>query len=606
MGCLFGYFGKPADGLLDSMAKILAHRCKGGSEQSRLTINDQLVAEIGHGIPPWSRGPQVAEIPEKHLAFGYSGVFFNSNGVFSDNEIRNGNGASEAIADSSNIRGDIVTFEKDPEKTLQSLEGAFVAALALGDHFYLSRDPAGIKVVYWTLCGRRLLFASEIKALFADPEVPRKMRIGALPEYLTFSFIPGKRTMFDNIHELQPGSMLTFSRGEIRTHRYFVFERNEWDGKSNRTDSEYTEQVRIDLEQSVRECCEISGSPPAVFVSGGIDSSLVLAILANQVPQVPIKTFSVHFGAKYENENEFVSMIQERYRTDHTWLEIRPSKFIKQMRRIIWSLDDPIGDPITVPNFLLAQAASRVTGVVLNGEGGDPCFGGPKNIPMMLSRLYGPLPGETESGWLERNYLLSYKKCFSDLAQILNPDVLKASGGEEALIAILRPFFQNKAPKNFLNKLMNINIRLKGGNLILVKVDKMTSVNGLLALAPLFSKRIIEASMACPPGLKLVGNVEKAILKLAVRDIVPEPIVHRPKSGMMVPVRFWFQKEMRRYAKKVLSRSNLGKLGFFNIDYVKSLLKYDKTEIQSARYGLKLWMLITFMLWYEQMVEGKK
>ncbi len=182
--------------------------------------------------------------------------------------------------------------------------------------------------------------------------------------------------------------------------------------------------------------------------------------------------------------------------------------------------------------------------------------------------------------------------------------MLTESGGEDALTAIISPFLSSQTPRSFLNKLMTINIRLKGANLILVKVDKMSSANGLLALPPLFSKRIIETSMICPPDLKLAGNIEKNVLKRAVEDIVPTPIVLRPKSGMMVPVRFWFQGEMKRYARKVLSKKNVNRLGFFNPAYVRKLLNYDKEEIQSARYGLKLWMLITFMFWYEQMIEG--
>jgi len=133
----------------------------------------------------------------------------------------------------------------------------------------------------------------------------------------------------------------------------------------------------------------------------------------------------------------------------------------------------------------------------------------------------------------------------------------------------------------------------------------MTSANGLLALAPLFSRRIIETSMACPPRLKLQGNIEKGILKAAMTDILPAAIINRPKSGMMVPVRFWMQGEMRRYARRLLSKRNLKRTGFFNVEYVRKILDYDKSEIWGNRHGLKLWMLVTFMLWYEQMVEGK-
>jgi asparagine synthase (glutamine-hydrolysing) len=125
-----------------------------------------------------------------------------------------------------------------------------------------------------------------------------------------------------------------------------------------------------------------------------------------------------------------------------------------------------------------------------------------------------------------------------------------------------------------------------------------------LALPPLFSRRIIETSMSCPPRMKLEGAVEKSVLKKAVRDIVPEPIIARPKVGMMVPVRFWFQGDMRRYGEKLLARKNLQRIGLFNPDYVKRLINYEMEGVPGLRHGLKLWMLITFLLWHEQMVEA--
>ncbi|MFC1858405.1 asparagine synthetase B family protein [Thermodesulfobacteriota bacterium] len=604
MGCLFGYCGKPARGLLDKMAGVLRHRCADGFEKTSINTGPDHVVKIGHGIPSWDADSHVAKIPDFNIVFGYAGVIFNAEDISSEKEFLPHVNRPRTGSDlAAKLLAGIAT---SPEEKIRQIEGAFVAVLAQGTKLTLVRDPAGIKVLYWARNKERLLFSSEVKALFADPAVPRKLRTEALPEYLTFSFIPGDRTMFEDVQELQPGTTLTSQEDRVLIHRHFLFEQLEWKDGEIGNENEYAVRLRSELEISVRECCRFDGTPPAVFLSGGIDSSAVLALLAQEFPHETIKTFSVHFGPDYANENEFVAMMAGKYQTDHTWLEICPKSFLKRMRRIIWHLDDPIGDPITVPNFLMSEAASKVSRVVLNGEGGDPCFGGPKNIPMLLALFYGPRPGEASHGWLERNYLLSYRKCFTDLAQMLDPAILKASGGEEALISIITPYLHSEVPRNFLNRLMATNIRLKGANLILVKVEKMTSANGLLALAPLFSKRVIEASLACPPTLKLDGNIEKGILKKAVKDIVPAPIVKRPKSGMMVPVRFWLRGEMRRFAKKILSKRNLTRLGYFNPQYVKKLIDYDKTEIQGTRYGLKLWMLITFMLWHEQMVEKKE
>ncbi|MCP5197571.1 MAG: asparagine synthase [Gammaproteobacteria bacterium] len=590
MACLFGYCGPPAEGLLARMAALLKHRCVLGWEQvSGVTVTGDRV-EIGHGIAAWNRKTQLTQWGSDLL--GYGGVLFNRDELSAQDS-----GATESTARL------LVKFRHASESCLEALTGCFVLAACLDNAFYLLRDPAGVKVVYWTVCNGRLLFASEIKALFADPALPRRMRVGALPEYLSFSFVPGPGTLFEGIEELQPGSILHFRDGQAQLRRHFRFEERTVEAGSAVQD--YPLLVRTALEQSVAECLAVQPDKrPAVFLSGGIDSSAVLAVAARQLPEVRLPTFSAHFGAEYARENEFVQLMVDRYRTDHHWLEIRPDGFLEQLRDIIWRLDDPIGDPVTVPNYLLAQAASQVADVVLNGEGGDPCFGGPKNIPMLMARLYGPLPGEPTTGWLERNYLRAFQRCYQDLSVLLDPALLREAGGEEALVAWLEPYFQAPEPRDFVNKLMSINIRLKGANLILVKVEKMSAAHGLLALPPLFSRRIIEASMMCPPGEKLTGAVEKSVLKRAVRDGVPEAIIARPKSGMMVPVRFWFQGEMRRYGQKLLSRRQIQRGGLFNPDYVERLLNYEMEGVPGLRHGLKLWMLMTFLLWHEQMVEG--
>lgn len=594
MSCLFGYCGPPAEGLLARMAALLTHRCPLGWERTGGVTATGDDVEIGHGRAAWNQPAQLARHTQDQL--GYGGVLFNLDDVATP--------ADPALPPAQRLLT-ALSRRDQTETGLEALSGAFVLAAQIGDTLYLLRDPAGVKVLYWTVHAGRLLFASEIKALFADPALPRRMRAGGLPEYLTFSFVPGTRTLFEGIEELPPGSILQFRQGQARVRRHFCFE--EWEDADQGKPVDYPALVREALEQSVAECLVVSPNRlPAFFLSGGIDSSAVLAVAARQQPEARFPTFSAHFGPEYARENDFVQLMVDRYHPDHHWLEIRPGGFLEQLREIIWRLDDPIGDPVTVPNYLLAQAASQVADVVLNGEGGDPCFGGPKNIPMLMARLYGPLPGEPSTGWLERNYLRAFQRCYQDLRALLNPDLLREAGGEEALIGLLEPYFQAPRPRDFVNRLMGINIRLKGANLILVKVEKMSSAHGLLALPPLFSRRIIETSMRCPPGVKLEGAVEKSVLKKAVGDLVPEPIIARPKCGMMVPVRFWFQGDMRRYGQKLLSRQQIQRDGLFNPDYVERLLNYEMEGVPGLRHGLKLWMLMTFLLWHEQMVEGGK
>jgi asparagine synthase (glutamine-hydrolysing) len=335
-----------------------------------------------------------------------------------------------------------------------------------------------------------------------------------------------------------------------------------------------------------------------VFLSGGLDSSLVTAEVARR-HDGPVKTYAIHFGADYPHELDFAREVAERCGTEHEEVLIRPESFLPRLRRIVWHLDEPIGDPITVPNFELASHVAAEQRIVFNGEGGDPVFGGPKNLPMMLHHWYGHA---REENFREKRYLASYRRGYEILASVLTPEWRRRIDPERDLEGILRPFFRGERPRALLNKLMTINIRLKGAHLILPKVERMTQASGLTAHAPLFDERLIRLSFEMPPRLKLARGVEKLVLKRAYADSLPESVIARPKSGMRVPVHFWFQKEMRRYARKLLGRRELDRAGIFEPREVEGLLRYE-SERGPGRFGLRLWMLLTFEIWRRIVLE---
>jgi len=564
MDCLFGVCGAGAPDLLTRMAARMTHRCRDGWQRLDGRLADGTPLSVARG---WC-----GNAPPRHLHTTSHGLL--------------------------GIAGQISDLPAAPME-IPALSGAFVLAMGHHDELLLARDPAGVKVLYWARTGNRLLFASEVKALFADPDLPRRLRPGALPEYLTFSFVPGSGTMFEGVAELEPGTTLSWRAGRARLARHFRPEENltvdrpAWP----------VERLRAELVAATRECLREAPPRPGVFLSGGIDSSAVLALAARERGE-GLPTFSVDFGPGYPSENPFIELMVRRYRTDHHRLSVRPRDFLAEFADIIYRLDEPIGDPVTVPNFLLARMASQVTPLILNGEGGDPCFGGPKNIPMLLAKLYGPPPGEPADGFLERCYLASFGRCYRDLERLLSPELLAAAGGQEALEAQVRPFIHGQQPPALQDRLHWLNIRRKGANLILVKVEKMTSGHGLTALAPLFTRRMVEASLALPPEQKLRGSEEKWLLKEAVKDIVPAPIVVRPKSGMQVPLRLWFRGELRRYIRRQLSRRQIRRQGLFNPAAVGELARLSPEVLSDRAYGFKLWMLLTFVYWHQQLVEA--
>jgi len=476
------------------------------------------------------------------------------------------------------------------------LHGAYVVAIRDGSTCHVIRDGAGVRTAYYGCFDGRFLFAVEPKGVLAAPGFPRRIRPGAVAQYLTFSFVPGATTMLEGLHEIPAGHVVTSVDGqEPKLERYFRFEEQPTE---ERSDQEWVGEFRNALLGAVAERIP-HGEDVGLFLSGGIDSSVVAVEAARQIgPE--LKTYSIHFGDRYPHELDFAHAVANRLGTDHEDVLIQPQDFLPRLREMIWHLDDPIGDPITMPNFELSARVASEVRWVFNGEGGDPLFGGPKNMSMLLHHWYGGV--ERDESFRERMYLASYRRGYDELQRLLTPEWREQYDEDDELVAVLRPFFKCERPSHFLDKLLAINIRLKGAHLILPKVERMTTAWGLTALSPFFDDRLIGLSFRMPPTMKLRRGIEKWVLKRAYENDLPAEVIARPKSGMRVPVHFWFQGELKRYARKILSPRQIREAGIFNADRVEQLLSYD-TEEGPGRYGLRLWMLLSFEIWRRIVVE---
>lgn len=498
----------------------------------------------------------------------------------------------------------IQLYKKFGTEFFKELEGKFVFALfdKFNKKLFLIRDQIGERALYYWIDSKKIIFSSEIKAILQNNEVKKEVNLGSLEKYFTFSYVPSSETMIKGIFELLPANYLSIDEsGKVEIKEYWDLISQIDSRKENTSEEELISELRYLLEDSVKKQIPNENENLGILLSGGIDSSLISA-LAQKFRKNQIHTYSTHFGEKYPNELYYSSMVAEHIKSNHKVIEIKPRKFLEELHHIIYCLDDPIGDPITVPNFILAREAKKDSSIILNGEGGDPCFGGPKNIPMVLSEFYST---DNSKYSREKYYLRSYKKCYEDLPYLLSENVLKdLKNNYQSMEEFLHPYFENERLNTFLDELMFLNIKLKGCHHILVKVDKMTSANKIDARAPLFSAKISQFSFKIPPKYKLNGRVEKFILKKAVEDILPHEVVYREKSGMMVPVRYWFQKDLKRFAKKVLSPKYIKNQGYFNPKFVKNLLDYNFDVTSKAHIGLKLWMLLTFEIWHSIFIEN--
>ena len=477
-------------------------------------------------------------------------------------------------------------WERWGGESLSLLEGMF--ALVICDRerqeLWLIRDRTGSRTLYYTTSSSTRWVAPRLRTL--TPYRSSDLDLVALRDYLCCAFVPGKQTLWQGVRELRPGTSLRLPDETVQVYWQPVEDiRNaeqplEWHG----------EQVRSLLEQVVHEYLP-SNEPVGVFLSGGIDSSCITA-LATKLHNHPVHTYSIHFGQEYPNELEFSNLVAQHCQTQHHILEITPTTIWEQLPLAMAHLDDPIGEGLTVPNLLVGQLAKESVNVVLNGEGGDPCFGGPKNQPMLLNHLYSSVANQ-ESADLLSAYLTSFKKCFLDLSRLLQPDVWRAIRAESSVFeADLKAF-----DTQYLNRLMLLNIKFKGADYILTKVNNFTQTADLQGRSPLFDQRIVELSLQIPPQYKLSGSEEKAVLKQAVADLLPEVILKRPKSGMMMHMHQWFHTIWRRQARSLLLNKKAAIAPYLNQALIREWLDY-RGQVWH-RYGVLLWLLVSLEIWLQ-------
>ncbi len=329
-----------------------------------------------------------------------------------------------------------------------------------------------------------------------------------------------------------------------------------------------------------------------MLLSGGIDSSLVTA-LAAKLHDAPVRSYSIGFGGDTPDELAYAGLVAAHCGTEHRVLTVPGATVAARLPETVALLDSPVGDPLTVPNLLLAEAvAADGMGVVLNGEGGDPVFGGPKNLPMLIHELHrdDPSPGARA-----RAYIDSYRKCHGDLPVLLTADALAGLAGAPEPAEAVAPYLRQGRMTALLNQLLHANLRTKGAHHILTKVERITAARGLQGRAPLFDRAVIDHAFRVPPRQKLAGTTEKWILKEAVRDLLPATIVDRPKSGMRVPVQQWLEGPLRDLGHELLLGRTARERGLFREDTLRRWLRREGTLL--PRQGGKLWLVLTLELW---------
>jgi asparagine synthase (glutamine-hydrolysing) len=523
-------------------------------------------------------------------------------------------------------------YEEYGEDFVGHLRGMF--AFALWDRerqvLLLARDRLGIKPLFYTVRDGRLWFASEIKALLAGG-VESRVDAQSLHQFLTFLYVPSPATIFEGIRQLPAGHLLTFARGEARVRRYWMLIPDQ-EG-SGLDEEEAHARLLARLKETIRLHL-ISDVPLGVFLSGGMDSSAIVALM-REVSNGPIRTFTVGYGAGSESFNELVyaRVVAERFGTDHHE-EIVTPKAVELLPRIIQSFDEPFADSSAIPNYLISQVARRSVTVALAGHGGDELFGGyPRYRGQRVGAGYSRLPVGLRRGleWVSRwvpessqsgNWPGRVRRFLE--AGALPPDArylrwvtfLPPEWEYEALtpafhaqVGSVKPVEKYCRLYRYWDSLdpveqaMALDIQTYLPDDLLALGDRMSMAHSLEMRVPFCDHALAQFAVGLPAEVRMRGGKLKTLLKQTLRHLLPVEILKRSKQGFMVPIGHWINRDLRPMVRELLSEQSVSQRGVVRYSYVRWLLE----EHESGRRNLtdQIYALLVLEMWLRLYLERR-
>jgi asparagine synthase (glutamine-hydrolysing) len=443
----------------------------------------------------------------------------------------------------------------------------------------LGRDRVGKKPLFYWSGNGRLVFGSEVKVLFADPQVPRRLHRGAIPAYLTFGYVPTPRTFFEGVHSLPPGHVLTFEPGAMPVvERYWeppLVAGNGFTRLHGRSDAAARE-VRSHLERAVERRL-ISDVPLGAFLSGGIDSSTVVGIMAGLLDD-RVQTFTIGFEDREGfDERPYARLVAARHRTDHHEFVVRPEA-VDLVERLVWHHDQPFGDSSAIPTYLLSEVTARHVTVALSGDGGDELFAGyerfaaglaarrysalPAPVQGAVAGLVGLLPGGSFRGRALRAQrfarvaargLPDAYRCWISFVSEEDREALLDGRRDDWGLDDYRETWERSEGAHPLDRLLDLNLRTYLVDDLLVKADRMSMAHGLEVRSPFLDAGLMSFAARLPPRLKARGLSLKRVLRAAVSDLLPPEILKRAKHGFGVPLDRWFREDLESYVRSTLA-----------------------------------------------------
>jgi asparagine synthase (glutamine-hydrolysing) len=613
---LAGYLGPEvlADEVLARMTRCLAHR---GPDDERY----YRAATVALGFRRLSvidvaGSPQPMSTPDGELTCVFNGEIYNFAAVRRELAARGHafrtNGDTEVL---------LYAYREYGERMLEHLQGMFAFALwdRPAQRLFLARDHLGVKPLYYHWDGKTLVFGSELKALVEHPGVRRELDLDALGLYLESQYIPSPKSVYRHVRKLEPGHALLVEDGKLSVRAYW---RPDYSSKMQLEDSEALAGLEAELRRSV-ESMLVSDVPLGSFLSGGVDSSVVSALMAD-IARRPIDTFTLGFrGETAVSEHSHAALVSRHIGAKNHVLMIDPGDMLAALERWTEVFDEPFADPAALPTMLLAKLAREHVTVALTGEGADEVFSGYGNYRKRVSEerisgilgarisplryLVRALPARARKDRLLRAIGEPLSRRYVTIPMVFDPalhsSLLSAgflAARETGMADYAERFFDECNSAHYIDKLMYIDARLWLPDDLLTKVDRATMAHSLEARVPYLDHRLFEFCARLDPALKQRGRTGKYLLKKLAEKLLPREIVHRPKQGFFPPLTEWFAGRLKDEACAALAR--LDARGLFRQGVLPGLI----AEHYSGRrnHSGRLWALFVLEKWFRRYASG--
>lgn len=592
---ILGFTGAKAPEVLRSMAQSMVHRGpdeEGFYEQDFVSLGNRRLSIIDI-----SSGQQPASNAAGEVWAVLNGEIYNHVELRTEME-QQGFRFKSHHSDTEVIPH---MFEKFGSDFVKRLNGMF--GIAVWDRrqseLHLFRDHCGIKPLFYTVANGRLIFGSEIKAILRHPDVKKAPNFRALYHYFTLKNIPAPMTAFEGIFQLRPGEHLTFKNGQIQRRYWWRLKFNE---NLKMSMQEGALELRRLLEDSVRLQLR-SDAPFGAYLSGGIDSTGVVAI-ASRIVNKPLKTFTLVYSDEFNGKNmdrSFATQMAAALKTDHHEEVLRA----KDVEQAVWKVVDAFDEPFsgTISTYFLTHLISRHVKVALSGDGADELFGSYLN-----HRLAQPLAdGKTTDPELARLLNLpdeaarrveQYVFNEDDKQRLLTPAFLDLADDADTE-DLLRALYHQAGTQDPLNRALYADFYSLLPDQVLAFVDRLSMQHSVEVRPPFLDPRIVEFAATVPGLMKITREgATKAILKEALKDLLPSDLLHRPKEGFVMPTHIWITNQLRSLTQDLLSEAALKKHGLINPSVVNQLVS-DPTKIV-GRQAYKVWNLMMFQIWWKQ------